>query len=98
MMISANGFLDSLLSDAEVRAEYERLAPEYEAVRELLMARKRAKLTQEEVAIRMGTTKSAVARLESAEHKPSIRSLERYAAATGHRLQWRLVPDDAKAL
>ena len=92
-MRSANEFLDKLLDSPEVKAEYDKLKPEYASVREMLQARKRARLTQEQVAERMGTTKSAVARLESASHKPSMRSLERYAAATGHRIEWRLVPD-----
>lgn len=92
-MKSANKFLDHLLDDPAVKAEYDKLAPEYALVREMIKARKRARLTQDEVAARMGTTKSAIARLESAGHKPSLRSIERYAAATGHKLEWRLVPD-----
>jgi transcriptional regulator with XRE-family HTH domain len=94
-MKSANKFLDQLLEDPAVKAEYDKLAPEYALVREMLKARKRAQLTQDEVAVRMGTTKSVIARLESAGHKPSLRSIERYAAAIGHKVEWRLVPDKA---
>ena len=93
-MRSASEFLNKLLDDPEVQAAYDKLQPEYAPVREMLQARKRARLTQEQVAERMGTTKSAVARLESASHKPSMRSVERYAAATGHRIEWRLVPNE----
>lgn len=92
-MKSANDFLDKLLDNPEVKAEYDKLEPEYALVREMIKARKRARLTQDQVAERMGTTKSAVARLESATHKPSLRSIERYAAAIGHKLEWRLVPE-----
>lgn len=92
-MKSANDFLDKLLDKPEVKAEYDKLAPEYTLFREMLQARKRAKLTQDQVAERMGTTKSAVARLESASHRPSLRSLEKYAAAIGHKLEMRLVSD-----
>lgn len=95
-MKSADEFLERLRDDPAVKAEYDKLVPEYAMVRELLEARKRARLTQEEVAARMGTTKSVVARLESAGHKPSLRSIERYAAATGHRVEWRLVPDPGR--
>ena len=49
----------------------------------------RAGLSQEDVALRMGTSQSAIARLES-RHKPSLRSLERFAEATGSRLVVRL--------
>ena len=72
---------------------YEALALEYEVVGQLLKARTRAGLTQDAVAERMGTTKSAVSRLESAgKHVPSLSSLKRYATAVGCNLQVRLVP------
>ncbi|MCX7231675.1 MAG: helix-turn-helix transcriptional regulator [Burkholderiales bacterium] len=72
---------------------YEALAPEYEVVSQLLRARTRAGLTQDAVAQRMGTTKSAVSRLEgSRKHAPSLATLRRYAQAVGCDLQVRLVP------
>jgi len=58
----------------------------------LIQARTRAHLSQAEVASRMGTTESAVSRLESGRVKPSTRTLERYAEATGHRLRISLEP------
>ncbi|MFN8523946.1 MAG: helix-turn-helix transcriptional regulator [Chloroflexota bacterium] len=71
---------------------YESLRAEYEIAHELLRARSRAQLTQAAVAERMGTTKSAVSRLESVgKHSPSIATLRRYAEATGCSLQIRLV-------
>jgi ribosome-binding protein aMBF1 (putative translation factor) len=49
-------------------------------------------LTQTEVAARMGTSQSAVARLESGDADVRLSTLERYAAAIGHELSWRLTP------
>ncbi|NDZ14629.1 hypothetical protein C7T35_34925 [Variovorax sp. WS11] len=50
-------------------------------------------LTQDAVAERMGTTKSAISRLESAgKHAPSLATLKRYAQAVGCELQVKLVP------
>ena len=60
------------------------MAPEFEIARALIAARARAGLTQAQVAARMGTTPSVVPRLESGR-LPSIRTLERYAKATGAR-------------
>jgi DNA-binding XRE family transcriptional regulator len=75
------------------REAYEALAVEYAFVGEMLSARKRAGLTQEAVAKRMGTTKSAVSRLEAAgKHAPSMGSLTRYANAVGCSLKIELVP------
>ena len=75
------------------KAAYEALAVEYAIANEMLAARARAGLTQEVVASRMGTTKSAVSRLESAgKHAPSLTSLKKYAAAVGCEIEIRLVP------
>ena len=73
---------------------YEALSPEYELANQLLRARSKAGLTQEVVAERMGTTKSAISRLESVgkRHTPSVATLQRYAQAVGCDLQVRLVP------
>lgn len=72
---------------------YEELALEYEVANQMLKARARAGLTQDAVAERMGTTKSAVSRLESAgKHAPSLETLKRYAEAVGCELKVRLVP------
>lgn len=72
---------------------YDALAPEYEVIAQLLKARTRAGLTQDAVAERMGTTKSAVSRLEgSGKHAPSLATLRKYAQAVGCELRVRLVP------
>lgn len=79
------------LRDAEFRKTYEALAPEFEIAAALIAARSRAGLSQADVAKRMGTTQSVVARLESGRQRPSLSSLERYAKATGSRLRVELV-------
>lgn len=73
---------------------YDALELEYHVADQLLKARARAGLTQDVVAERMGTTKSAVSRLEGAgKHTPSLATLRRYARAVGCNLQVKLVPD-----
>jgi predicted transcriptional regulator len=76
-----------LLRNPEVRREYERLEPEFELIRTLIEARARSGLTQAEVAVRMNTTQSVVARLESGRTLPSLSTLNRYAEATGSRVK-----------
>lgn len=72
---------------------YEALEVEYQVIDQLIKARTRAGLTQDAVAERMGTTKSAISRLEgSGKHAPSIGTLRRYAQAVGCELQVKLVP------
>ena len=58
-----------LLADPEVKREYDALAPEFEISAELLRARLRAGLSQSELAARMSTSQSAIARLESGQHQ-----------------------------
>ena len=72
---------------------YDALALEYQVAGQMLEARSRAGLTQDAVAELMGTTKSAISRLESAgKHAPSLATLERYATAVGCELKVRFVP------
>jgi DNA-binding XRE family transcriptional regulator len=81
-----NGFVEA----------YEALEPEYQLANQMLKARSRAGLTQDAVAEIMGTTKSAISRLEAAgKHAPSISTLRRYAEAVGCDLQVKLVPHKA---
>lgn len=82
----------SMAHDPAYREAYEALEGEFSMIDALIEARTRAQLTQAEIASRMGTTESAISRLESGRVKPSTRTLERYAQATGHKLHIRLEP------
>jgi DNA-binding XRE family transcriptional regulator len=79
-----------LLANPKVKAEYDALAPEFEIAAELLRARLRAGLSQAELASRMGTSQSTIARLENGHTLPSTKTLLRYAEATGSRFHVRL--------
>ncbi len=79
------------LADSEVRKEYDSLKPEFSLARTLIEARTNAGLTQEEVAKRMGTTQSVVARLEGGRSLPTMKTIRRYAEATGTRPEIKLV-------
>lgn len=79
-----------LLAGPETKAEYEAQTAEFAVARELIAARVRAGLTQEQLAEKMQTTQSTIARLESGRTLPSLRTLSRYADATGSRAVVRL--------
>ena len=77
---------------------YNDLEDEYTLVREMLSARSKSGLTQEAVAELMGTTKSAVSRLESAgKHAPSLTTLKKYARAVGCDLKIKFIPKSGLA-
>jgi ribosome-binding protein aMBF1 (putative translation factor) len=73
--------------DPAYAAAYEALADEFALTETLIRARAKAGLTQEQLAKRMRTTQAVIARLESGRTKPSTRTLERLATATGTRLR-----------
>lgn len=88
------------LARPAIKKAYEDLANEFAFLDEILKARAESGLTQAEVAVRVGTTQSAIARLESAEpsHSPSIATLQRYAKALGYRVQLRLVKQGKRSI
>jgi transcriptional regulator with XRE-family HTH domain len=81
------------MANAEVKAEYEKLANEFSLLDEFLKARAAQGLTQAQVAEKIGTTQSAVAGMESGsgKHSPSLATLTKYADALGCKLEVRLV-------
>jgi transcriptional regulator with XRE-family HTH domain len=81
------------MKDPGYSKEYDALAAEFELARAITQARTKAGLTQEQLADRMQTSQSAVARLESGRSMPSARTLERFAKATGTRLKIKFEPD-----
>lgn len=78
------------------QAAYDALEEEFSIMSSLIRARTEAGLTQEQVAARMHSSQSAIARLEAGGRIPSTKTLQRYAHATGHRLRIVLEPIDAK--
>jgi len=84
------------MKDPKYRREYEALEEEFSLVAALIEARTRAGLTKEQVAHKMKTTQAVVARLEGGGSKPSTRTLERYAEATGSRLRITFEPAGAR--
>jgi DNA-binding XRE family transcriptional regulator len=84
--------------EPEFKAAYNELETEFFLLRELLLARQRAGLTQAEVAKKMGTKSPSVTRLETTlsdnRHSPTIATLKKYARAVGCKLEVHLVPTE----
>jgi transcriptional regulator with XRE-family HTH domain len=78
---------------AKARASLE---AEFHLASQLIGARVRAGLTQDQLARRMKTTPAVISRFESGRMKPSTRTLERFAKATGHKLRISFEPADAR--
>jgi transcriptional regulator with XRE-family HTH domain len=79
----------------DVQKAYDKLTEEFAFLDEVLKARAASGLTQAEVAELIGTTQSAIARLESpsSSHSPSVGTLQKYARALGCRVEIKFIPD-----
>ena len=86
----------SWMKDPKYKAEYNALDEEFQLARTLIEARTRAGLSQTQLARRMKTSQSYVARIESGQVKPSTDALERFARATGFRLRITFEPLPAR--
>ena len=83
------------MKSQDYRKAHKELAPEFALARAVIEARVTAGLTQEQLAQRMETTQSVIARLESGRTRPSTQTLERLATATGTRLRISFEPVSA---
>jgi transcriptional regulator with XRE-family HTH domain len=83
-------------NDENYKAAYGALDEEFQLVRALIEARTRAGLSQTQLARRMKTSQSYVARIEGGKVRPSTDALERFAQATGTRLRIVFEPEAAR--
>lgn len=97
-MLSHKQLREAALKKPGVKQAFDELAPEYEVLDEFLKARSAQGLTQAQVAEKIGTTQSAVARMESGQgkHSPTLATLTKYAQALGCRLEFKLVRQTSK--
>lgn len=79
------------MNDPAFAAAYAEADGEFSVIEEMIRARTAAGLTQGEVALRAGTTQSAIARLEGGGVSPTIETLRKYAAAVGKRLRVEMI-------
>lgn len=81
-------FKEKALRNKEVKAEYDALAPLFEIKKKLVLARLERGVTQEQIAKKIGTSKSNISRLEGLNHTnmPNLSTLIKYAEALGLKL------------
>lgn len=89
--ISFDEMKKDLLEDDEFKSEYEKLKPRYEAIEQIIRARKEQNMTQAELAKRVGTQKSNISRLESGKYNPSLDFLTKVSEALGKSLVVQLM-------
>ncbi|MGK9368711.1 helix-turn-helix domain-containing protein [Melioribacter sp. Ez-97] len=89
---------EKALNKTSVRNEYDKLEPEFTLLKEMLKARKKAGLSQSQIAKKMGTKPPAIARLESSlssgKHSPSLSTIKKYLEALNCRLEIKVIHND----
>lgn len=80
------------MKDSKYRFAYENLAPEFEIAKQIIDARIKRKISQVELAKRMGTGQAVVSRLEGANASPSLALMKRLASALNLKLEIRFTP------
>ena len=78
---------DLLMKDEEFKSEYEKLKPRYDVISQIIEERDKQNITQEELALRVGTQKSNISRLESGTYNPSLDFLIKVAHSLGKEMQ-----------
>ena len=82
-----------LLQNPELVIERERTEPEFQALRQLILLRKKNKISQQKLAERINMRQSHIARLESGEISPSLIMLKRYAKGLNQVLSLNIIPE-----
>ena len=80
-------FKNAILKDKAIKRAYEELGPEYEIIALLIKKRLQQRLTQKQIARRVGTKQSAISRLESGTYNPSLNFLYKVADALDVKLK-----------
>ena len=80
-------FLKESLKDPKIKAEYDKLQPEFAVIRAVLDARVKREMTQEDLAKKVGTKQSVISRLESGRANPSVGFLKKLAKAFNANLE-----------
>ena len=81
-----------LLQNPEFVAERDRTEPEFQALRQLILLRKKNNISQQKLADIINSRQSHIARLETGEVPPSLKVLKRYAGGLGYTLEFSLIP------
>lgn len=76
-----------LMKDEEFKTEYEKLKPRFDVISQIIEARTNLRITQEELALRVGTQKSNISRLESGTYNPSLDFLTKVARSLGKEVK-----------
>jgi transcriptional regulator with XRE-family HTH domain len=83
-----------LLADPEVKAEYDKIKPEFEAAKQIIQLRRELNMTQQQLADKAGIKQPQLARIETGKHSPRLATIFTIAASVGYTVELRIVPSE----
>lgn len=95
-MTNFETFKKEMLSNPDVKEEYDALEPEFDIIQAMIDARKQQHLTQKELAERTGITQADISRIENGTRNPSLEMIKRLAKGMGMRLKLEFIPETQK--
>lgn len=95
-MTSFKDFKEEMLSNQEIKEEYEALQQEFDIIQAMIDARKQQNITQKELSDRTGITQADISRIENGTRNPSLEMLKRLAAGIGMRLKVEFIQQEKK--
>lgn len=95
-MTNFKEFKQKMLSNPEVKEEYDALEAEFDIIQAMIDARKKQNITQKELSERTGITQADISRIENGTRNPSLEMLKRLAKGLGMRLKVEFIPDIQK--
>lgn len=90
-MTNFNDYLARQMENPEFKDEYEALEPEFAIIQAIIDARKSSGITQKELSQKSGIAQGDISKLENGNANPSLRTLQRLAAAMGKTLKIEFV-------
>lgn len=95
--ISWKSIRDEVLADAEVKAEYDKIKPEFDIAQQIIALRKQSGMNQRDFAQMIGIKQPQLARLESGKQIPKIETLTKIAREAGYSIEIHLIPNEPES-
>ncbi|WP_195443399.1 helix-turn-helix domain-containing protein [Peptoniphilus harei] len=86
-MRTYNDYKKKILKNDEIKSEYDALAPEYDIIEAMIIARKNLNLTQKDLSEKTGINQADISRIENGTRNPSLKMLKKLASGLGMQLK-----------
>jgi len=86
-MRTYNDYKKEILKNDEIKSEYDALAPEYDIIEAMIIARNNLNLTQKDLSEKTGINQADISRIENGTRNPSLKMLKKLASGLGMQLR-----------